>query len=60
MHLGVVGELADLTAHTGGVDVTHQVVVVAEVDNVDKVDAVVEETEVEAQVELLLLLVCEL
>ena len=60
MHLGVVGELADLAARTRGVDVAHQVVVVAEVDIVDQVDAVVEETEVETHVELLLLLVGEL
>ena len=59
-HRSHVGILCDLTAGTGGVSHTHEVVVVALVPVEHHIDAVVDETEVNTEVKLMFFLVGQL
>ena len=60
LHLGHVTILGGSTTDTLGADQTDQVEVVTEVPVKHEVDAVVEETEVNTKVELMLLLIGQL
>ena len=60
LHGSHVGHLVDVTTHTLGLRVTNQVVVVTPIDIEVQVQSVVQETSIQTEVELVLLLVGQL